>query len=247
MTLMVWPSQDKAVSENRMASGISIRMMTVERQLPRKQQDHHADQRRGQRGLADDAEHRSLDEDRLIADRMHVDAFGKSQPDPGQQGFDPIDDAEGRGRARLEDRHQHRPRSVDADQVGLRRRAIVHERDVVNVNDRAVDLFQREIVDPVEQDGTGVQRDVPVELADLFVPGRDDEVLRRDGVDDIVGRNIGRLHGLLIEIDLNLQDFAAIRGRHRGARDGGQLRTNEVLTAIEQVHLRQLFARKREL
>jgi hypothetical protein len=35
MTLMVWPSQDKAVSENRMASGISIRMMTVERQLPR--------------------------------------------------------------------------------------------------------------------------------------------------------------------------------------------------------------------
>ena len=123
----------------------------------------------------------------------------------------------------------------------------MHERDVVNVYDRAVDLFQREIVDPVEQDGTGVQRDVPVELADLFVPGRDDEVLRRDGVDDIVGRNIERLQGLLIEIDLNLQDFAAIRRRHRGACDGGQLRTNEVLTAIEQLHLRQLFARKREL
>ena len=36
MTLMVSPSQDSAVSENRMASGISMRMMTVERQLPRK-------------------------------------------------------------------------------------------------------------------------------------------------------------------------------------------------------------------
>ena len=35
MTLMVSPSQDSSVSENRMASGISIRMMTVERQLPR--------------------------------------------------------------------------------------------------------------------------------------------------------------------------------------------------------------------
>jgi hypothetical protein len=35
MTLMVWPSEDRAVSENRMASGISIRMMIVERQLPR--------------------------------------------------------------------------------------------------------------------------------------------------------------------------------------------------------------------
>ncbi len=35
MTLMVSPSQDRAVSENRMASGISVRMITVERQLPR--------------------------------------------------------------------------------------------------------------------------------------------------------------------------------------------------------------------
>ena len=35
MTLMVSPSQDNSVSENRMASGISMRMMTVERQLPR--------------------------------------------------------------------------------------------------------------------------------------------------------------------------------------------------------------------
>ena len=33
---MVSPSHDSAVNENRMASGISIRMMTVERQLPRK-------------------------------------------------------------------------------------------------------------------------------------------------------------------------------------------------------------------
>src|SRR6202035_3142712 len=31
------------------------------------QQDHHADQRSSQRGLADDAEHRGLDEDRLVA------------------------------------------------------------------------------------------------------------------------------------------------------------------------------------
>ena len=36
ITLMVSPSHDSAVNENRMASGISIRMMTVERQLPRK-------------------------------------------------------------------------------------------------------------------------------------------------------------------------------------------------------------------
>ncbi len=35
MTLIVSSSHDKSVSENKMASGISIRMITVERQLPR--------------------------------------------------------------------------------------------------------------------------------------------------------------------------------------------------------------------
>ena len=35
ITLMVSPSQDSAVSENNMASGISIMMIKVERQLPR--------------------------------------------------------------------------------------------------------------------------------------------------------------------------------------------------------------------
>ena len=45
-----------------------MRMMTVERQLPRNKQDHHADQCGGERGLANDPEHRGLDEDRLIAD-----------------------------------------------------------------------------------------------------------------------------------------------------------------------------------
>ena len=52
-----------------------------------------------------------------------------------------------------------------------------------------------------------------------------------------------RLHGLLIEIDLNLQHLAAVRGRHGGAGDGGELRPDEVLSEIEQLHLRQLFAR----
>ena len=32
------------------------------------QEDHQADQRGGERGLADDAEHRGFDEDRLVAD-----------------------------------------------------------------------------------------------------------------------------------------------------------------------------------
>ena len=56
-----------------------------------------------------------------------------------------------------------------------------------------------------------------------------------------------RLHGLLIEIDLRLQDLAAVRGWHRRAGDGGELRPDEVLSKIEQLHLRQLLAEERKL
>ncbi len=154
---------------------------------------------------------------------------------------------ERRSRAGLEDGHQHRARAVDAHQVGLRRRAVVHVGDVAHVDDRAVDLLHRQVVDPLEHDRAGIERDVPVELADLLVAGRQDQVLHRDGVDDVVGRNAVRLHGLLVEIDLHLQDLAAIGRGHRGARDGGELRPDEVLPEIEQLHLRQRLARQREL
>ena len=55
------------------------------------------------------------------------------------------------------------------------------------------------------------------------------------------------LHRLLIEIDLHLQNLAAIGRRHRGAGDRRELRPDEVLAEIEQLHLRQLLARQREL
>ena len=50
------------------------------------------------------------------------------------------------------------------------------------------------------------------------------------------------LHRLLVEVNLNLQDLAAIGGGHRRARDRGELRSNEILAEIEQLHLRQLWA-----
>ena len=62
-----------------------------------------------------------------------------------------------------------------------------------------------------------------------------------------VGRDVVRLHGLLVEVNLRLQDFAAVGRGHGRAGDGGKLRADEVLPKIEQLHLRQLFARKREL
>ena len=55
------------------------------------------------------------------------------------------------------------------------------------------------------------------------------------------------LHGLLIEIDLDLQNLAAIGRRDSGAGDRRKLRPNEVLAEVEQLHLRQFLARQRQL
>ena len=52
MMFSVSPSADSAMIEPRIASGIEVAMITVERQLPEEQQDHQAGQRRGDHALA---------------------------------------------------------------------------------------------------------------------------------------------------------------------------------------------------
>ena len=123
----------------------------------------------------------------------------------------------------------------------------MHISHVAEEDNGAVDLLHRQVVDLFEHDRARIERYVPVELPHLLVAGRQDEVLHRDGVDDIVSRDVVGLHGLLIEIDLHLQNFAAIGRRHCGAGDRRELWPDEILAEIKQLHLRQLFARQRQL
>ena len=102
---------------------------------------------------------------------MQTEAGRKALLYPGQDGLNSFDDAERRGRTGLEDRHQHRARAVDPHEVDLRRGSLMHEGDVAHVDDRAIHLFHRKIVDAVEQHRAGVERHVPVEFADLRVAG----------------------------------------------------------------------------
>ena len=83
--------------------------------------------------------------------------------------------------------------------------------DVADVDHRAVDLLHREVVDPVQHSWAGIEGNVPLELADLLRAGWKHQIFRRDRVDEIVGRYIVRLHRLLIEVDLRLENFASIR------------------------------------
>ena len=60
------------------------------------------------------------------------------------------------------------------------------------------------------------------------------------------GESVG-LQLVLVEIDLNLQDLAAVGRGHRGPCDGRQLRPDEVLAGVEDLGLRQRLARQRQL
>ncbi len=159
------------------------------------EKDHDADQRGGQRRLADDAEDGGLDEDRLIADGVQIEARRQALLDPRQQRFDAVDHVERRGGAGFQDGHQDCARAVDAYEIGLRRRSLMHVGHVAHEDDGVVDLAHRQLVDPLQQHRARIERDVPVELAHFLVAGRQDQVLHRNGVDDVVGRHVVRLHG----------------------------------------------------
>ena len=105
--------------------------------------------------------------------------------------------------------------------------------DVADMNDCAVNLLHRKIVNVIQQVGTCIEVNVPFEFADLLRAGWKHQVLRRDRVDNIVCRYIVGLHRLLIEVDLRLENLATIRGRQCGAVDGCELRANEILAKIE--------------
>jgi hypothetical protein len=72
------------------------------------------------------------------------------------------------------------------------------------------------------------------ELADFLCAGRNDQVLRVHGSDDIVRRDVALLQQPLVEIDLDLALLAAIGERDRGARDSRKLGANEIVGEIEE-------------
>ena len=92
--------------------------------------------------------------------------------------------------------------------------------DVANENRRAVDDADRHIVELVEALRRTVERDDIFELADLFGADRRDDVLPADRVDDVLRRQPVGLQLVLIDVDLDLEDLAAVRRGNRRAGDG---------------------------
>src|ERR1700676_5212895 len=76
MMLSVSPIADSAAIAPRMASGIEVETIRVER-AAEEQQDHQAGQRCGNHAFADHALNRGTHEQRLIGDRLDVERVGE--------------------------------------------------------------------------------------------------------------------------------------------------------------------------
>ena len=74
---MVWPSRESAVNELRTASGIETVMMRVDRQLPRKIQNHEPCERGRDQSLPHDGADGRSDEVGLVRNELEVDAGRK--------------------------------------------------------------------------------------------------------------------------------------------------------------------------
>ena len=117
----------------------------------------------------------------------------------------------------------------------------------LDVDDGAVDALDRQLVELLDLGRRVVQIDDIFEAADLLGPDRRDLVLAGErgdhvGCRDVIGLQLGR-----VQVDVDLQNLAAVGRRHRRAGDRRQLRPDEVLPVVGELGLRQAGGRQREL
>ena len=186
--LMVSPQHAQArMIEVRMESGMETAMISVLRQLPRNSR------------IMRPVRHAAITASRitpltaartkigLIGQRLNLQRRRQGGGDARQQLADAVDHVERRGVAGLHDGQQHAAAAILAHDVGLRREAVAHVRHVADIDGRAVDHLDRQIVELVHGLGAGVQIHVVFELADLGGAGGKDQVLVADG-----GHDVGR-------------------------------------------------------
>ena len=112
---------------------------------------------------------------------------------------------------------------------------------------RPVDHADRQIIELVEAGRRTVERDDIFEVADLLGSDGRDDVLPADRVDDVLRRQSVGLQFVLVDVDLDLEDLAAVGRGNRRAGDGRELGADEVLSGVEYLRLRERLARQRQL
>ena len=131
--------------------------------------------------------------------------------------------------------------------IGLRCKAIPHVGHVVHVNRGAIDGLDREIIQFGNALWTCIQLNLVFQRTDLGSTGRQYKVLCAESIHDVHGGQALRLQRARIDINLNLSLLATIGIRNGSARNGDQLRANEVHTLIKKLLLGKRAAAQPEL
>ena len=115
-------------------------------------------------------------------------AGGKDRFDRGSSGFHAGDDVQRGSIAGFQDGHEGGALAVDAHDVGLRRKAVAHVGDVVNVDGGGPHGFDGKVI----QFWHGLRRTVHIhfifERADFRGAGRKNQVLEINGGHDVIRR-----------------------------------------------------------
>ena len=133
------------------------------------------------------------------------------------------------------------------DDIGLRRIAVAHLRDIAHIDHRAVDGLDRQVAERGELGGRVVELDGIFESADFLGADRRDQILRRQGIGDVLTGEAARLQRLGIQVDLHLARLAAERIGNRRAGNGHQRRADLIDAEVGQILLGQAFARQGDL
>jgi len=167
--------------------------------------------------------------------------------DLGQHVADAVDDRQRRDAAGVADGHQRARHAIDRDGVGLYLKAIVHVRDVAHEHRASIDPLDRERVDGLDDVRTVVHGDQIVEVADLHIARRQDDVLGLQGVTHIGRCQPARLQRLLIEIGHDDARLAAVGIGHLCTVYHGECRADDVLPEVVERGVRKRAARERQL
>ena len=211
------------------------------------QQDHQAGQCCRNDALARHATDGRTHEQGLIADRRHLEVAGEAGTRLRKPLLDTGHDGQRGSRAVLEHAHQDRAMTVDVHDVGLWRAAVVHVRDVADIDGGAVDGLDRKVAKPLDVARRVVQLQGVFEVADFLRTHRSDQVLCRQRMGHILGGKAACLQRRRIDVDLHFAGLATgwVRKRSTGYR--GQPRAQQVQSKIAQLLLAQPLARQRQL
>ena len=204
---------------------------------PEEEKDHQRRQRARDQAFAQDGLDRIGDEGRLVEELADVETGRCRCPRHIERRLHPLHHVESGSVAVLDHGQQHGAQTVFAHDVLLHGIGIAHLADILDIDGRAVRIFERDVVEIADRSGDRVGVDRVLLVADLGGSGRQSEILRIDRVHDVErGKPLGQQLGG-VEIDHDLPVLAAGRRRKGHPVHGGQLLTQAIDAVVVELLL----------